>query len=136
MREYARGFFDGVLLAVVASFIVSMLLCSVAHAADLAQCRKLGIQVGQIVEAATDDFDLRQFIEQRVEAHCIVLDEPGLRVKVDSSGMGTVPASGPPEATSAKDRWCAAHYRSYRSSDATVLRKGRRSRVACPYPGD
>jgi hypothetical protein len=133
MSEYARGFFDGAVLAVVAAFIVAMLLCTAVHAADLEQCRKLGIQVGQVVEAATDDFDLRQLVEQRVEAHCIVLDEPGLRVKVDSSGLGTVPATGPEETTSAKDRWCKRHYASFRPSDDTVLRRGSRNRVPCPY---
>jgi hypothetical protein len=67
---------------------------------------------------------------------------------------GTVPATGGPvEATdpvaanpggsdggkeaakkTAFNSWCARHFRSFNISDGTVVRRGSRTRIACPYP--
>lgn len=111
-----------------------------AQAADPAACHQVGQQLGKIVFDATDDIDLQQAIEMSAEAHCILLDDPPVVVRVDkTSDYSTAPDPGMAPDTNivptAKDKWCRVHYRSYRSSDGTVLRGGSRKRSACPWPG-
>lgn len=110
-----------------------------ALAADPEQCQKLGRQLGSIVKSATDDIDLQQAVEASAEAHCILLDEAPLTIRLDGD-KGVVPATeetDPPQAPieSKRDKWCAAHYASYHPNNGTVLRRGSRTRTACPYPG-
>jgi len=69
----------------------------------------------------------------------------------DEPAPGTVPATDnkpekatepPVAATDAGDKdaqkaafnaWCARHYRSFRVNDGTVVRRGSKTRIACPY---
>jgi len=102
-----------------------------ACAADAATCAAYGVQVERLVKLLTNDDDVAQAARDRGEVHCGVIDYP-VRLQLDPE-EGTAPAMGP--TVSPKDKWCRAHYRSYRPADGTVLRGGNRKRVACPWPG-
>ena|SRR5580765_110077 len=94
-----------------------------AKAADPQDCHTLAEQVGLIVQTATADDDLQQAVTAAAEAHCILLDEPPLAVKVQT------PTETAPDPSVKR---CKKAFKSYREEDQTVLRKGSKGRVRCP----
>jgi len=126
----------GWIVVVGAIAVIILSLANAAKAADPERCHALGLQVGVVVKAATNDTDLEQTVAVAAEAHCIVVDELPVVIRIEAP-PGTVPAAGDPSAGAgdAKTKWCKAHYGSFRVSDGTVLRRKGGSRVACPWPG-
>jgi hypothetical protein len=137
----ARWFVFGACMgALVIELAYDRTMITQAQAADPDVCHKVGQQLGSIVFSATDDIDLQQAVEASAEAHCILLDEPPVAVRIEKQEAidpGRLPDASPTDGgqLSAKDQWCRKHFRSFRVSDGTVLRPGYRRRVACPWPG-
>ena len=100
-----------------------LLIASPVAAADPQDCHTLAEQVGLIVQTATADDDLMQAVAADAEAHCILVDEPPLAVKVQT------PTETPPDPSVAR---CKKAYASYRERDGTVIRKGAKGRTPCP----
>jgi hypothetical protein len=94
-----------------------------AKAADPQDCHTLAEQVGLIVQTATADDDLMQAVTAAAEAHCILVDEPPLAVKVQT------PTETPPDPSVAR---CKRAYASYREKDGTVIKRGAKGRTPCP----
>lgn len=106
-----------------------------ADAADEETCRDYSANVERLVQQLTSDVDVAQAARDSGYKWCIwtATEPPSIRIETATDLAGTAPAAGRP--ASARDTWCRSNYRSYRASDATVLRKGSRVRVPCPFPG-
>jgi hypothetical protein len=95
-----------------------------AKPAEWKDCEKMASEVQRIIEAATGDADMMQYLHDRSFSHCLLEDEVPLRVLTPEAA---------PEYDPLKEAWCKKNYTSYRPSDGTVHRRGSKNRVPCPF---
>lgn len=129
------AFYTGVALAHL--FIVP------AEAADNHTCAVYSSRVEELVRTVTNDDDLAQSARDRAFIYCGVLDFPPdieLRKDVVPAGPSVAKveqASDVAGETPTESDWvtrCRQQYRTFRSTDNTVLRYGNKKRVLCPLP--
>lgn len=128
----ARWFVFG---ACCGSIVIGAAYEQSAMAADEATCRTYSAAVERLVHQLTNDVDVSQAARDSGYSWCVwtATEPPSIKIETATAEAGTAPATGPE--ISPRDRWCQTHFRSYRSSDGTVIRGGARRRSACPWPG-
>lgn len=133
-------------------FILVLVLgrCSPVRAADEETCRVYSQDVEKLVKQLTDDIDVAQAARFSGYKWCVwsATEPPEIRIATADERTLSVPKNVAPVETTPREAmlptpvvdplheaWikaCKKRYRTFRSSDETVIPSGKRKRVRCP----